>query len=80
MKRKLDVRKHALVPQHRKLGEKEKQAVLEQYHATLEHMPKISKKDPVILAINARPGDLIEIRRKSPTSGESLFYRVVVNV
>ena len=80
MKRKLDVRKHVLIPPHRKLSEKEKQAVLEQYNANLEQMPKISKKDPVILAINAKPGDLIEIRRKSQTSGESLFYRVVVNV
>lgn len=80
MRKKLDVRKHVLVPQHRKLSEKEKQAVLERYHATLENMPKISKKDPVVLSIGAKPGDLVEIRRKSLTAGEALFYRVVVNV
>jgi DNA-directed RNA polymerase subunit H len=40
-------------------------------------MPVILAKDPAISHLNAKPGDLIRIRRKSPTGGESIFYRVV---
>ena len=68
------------VPQHRKLSEKEKQTVLERYHSSAEEFPRISKNDVVAQLINAKPGDMLEIKRKSPTAGESLFYRVVVNV
>ena len=79
-KQKFKVDKHILTPKHVKLGEREKAQLLEKYHVTSKEMPKILKTDSSIKALEARPGDIIKIIRKSPTAGESLFYRVVVDV
>jgi len=68
---------HELVPRHRVLSEKEKAAVLESYGVSLGQLPRIAQRDPAILAVNARPGDVIEISRKSPIAGEIKYYRVV---
>ena len=80
VKKKYDVRKHILVPEHIKLNDKEKKELLEKYHISLIELPKISKKDAAIEHLNVKEGDVIKIIRKSPTSGESLFYRGVINV
>ena len=79
-KKKYDVRKHLLVPEHSKLNEKEKKELLEKYHITLKELPKIKKNDPSIDNLNAKEGDVIKIIRKSPTAGEAIFYRGVINV
>lgn len=80
MKRKYDIRKHILVPEHVKLSEKEKKELLERYHISLKELPKIRKKDPAIEHLDAKEGDIIKIIRKSPTAGEAVFYRGVINV
>ena len=80
MKKKLKINKHFLIPKHEKLNEKEKKKLLEQYNISLKELPKIPKSDAGIASLNAKPGDIIKIIRKSPTTSESLFYRVVVNV
>ncbi|MYB30536.1 MAG: DNA-directed RNA polymerase subunit H, partial [Cenarchaeum sp. SB0663_bin_5] len=36
--------------------------------------------DPAIVGLGVRPGDMIRILRKSPTAGESIYYRYVVDV
>jgi DNA-directed RNA polymerase subunit H len=77
---KLNVSEHTLVPKHSKLNDKEKKELLEKYGITIKELPKIIKKDPAIKELDARVGDIIEIKRKSPTAGESVFYRCVVNV
>jgi len=80
MKAKYDPRKHLLVPEHFKLTDKEKEVVLERYHISLKELPKIKKNDPAIDHLNVKEGDVIKIVRESPTAGESIFYRGVINV
>ena len=79
-KSKFKVDKHALTPKHQKVGDREKKQLLERYRATLKDLPKIYKTDPAIINLDAKPGDVIKITRPSPTAGESIFYRVVVDV
>ena len=79
-KPKFKVDKHILTPKHSVLSEKEKAQILEKYHVTSKEMPKILKTDSAIKELGMKPGDIIKITRKSPTAGESLFYRVVVDV
>ena len=79
-KQKFKVDKHILTPKHLKLGEREKAQLLEKYHITSKELPKIQKTDSAIKELDAKPGEVIKIIRKSPTAGESVFYRVVTDV
>ncbi len=71
--------RHVLVPKHEKLSEKEKKAFLERYHAGVQEMPKILITDPAIRHLDPEVGDVIVIKRKSLTAGETRFYRWVVD-
>ncbi len=71
--------KHALVPLHEKMTEKESKAVFEKYHLRMHELPKINSSDPALRNLNAKPGDLIKITRKSPTAGTTVFYRGVID-
>lgn len=71
--------KHELVPEHIKLTEEQKKKILEKYNLALKQMPLILKSDPAIQTLEAKPGDLIMIKRKSSTAGEALYYRVVID-
>lgn len=42
-------------------------------------LPKISINDPVCQLFNPKINDVFKIKRKSYTSGESIFYRVVID-
>ncbi len=70
--------KHELVPEHRILSPEEAKAVLERYRVKPYQLPWIRASDPAVIAIGAKPGDIIEIRRKSETAGEAIVYRYVV--
>lgn len=74
---KIDILKHELVPQHEILTAAEKKELLERMHITDKQLPKILDTDPVIKKIEAKPGDVIKITRKSQTSGETVYYRLV---
>jgi DNA-directed RNA polymerase subunit H len=69
---------HVLVPKFRVLSEEEKKRVLESYRTTEDKLPKILQSDPVVKKLEAKKGDLLEIKRKSEVSGESIYYRIVV--
>ncbi|MFO8016813.1 MAG: DNA-directed RNA polymerase subunit H [Candidatus Woesearchaeota archaeon] len=77
-KAKIDISKHILIPKHSKLSEKDKKELLEKYNISIKELPKISKDDPVISDMGVAPGDVIKISRKSPTAGETVFYRGVI--
>lgn len=77
--KKADITKHVLIPKHVKLGEKEKAELLERYKITVEALPKILKSDAAIPGLSVKEEDVIKIVRASPTAGEAVFYRVVVN-
>ena len=79
MKKSIDVSKHILVPKHVKLNEKEKTSLLEKYDINTKQLPKILKTDAAIKELGTKEGDVIKIVRKSPTAGESVFYRGVTN-
>lgn len=76
---KFKIEEHILVPKHSKINEKEKKELLEKYNITPKELPKILKKDPLAKELDAKVGDIIKIVRNSPTAGESVFYRCVVN-
>lgn len=76
---KIDISKHALLPKHAKASEKEKEELLKKYNSTEKEFPKILLNDSGIMHLDVKPGDIIKISRKSLTSGEHTFYRVVSN-
>jgi DNA-directed RNA polymerase subunit H len=78
--KKLEVEKHELVPKHILLSEREKEGLLEKYGIALRQLPRISIEDPAVKNINGKIGDVVKITRKSPTAGETLYYRVIVKV
>ena len=69
---------HVLVPKHNLLSQEEIVSLLKRFNITLNQLPKISVKDPATKLLNAKPGDVVKILRKSQTAGISEFYRVVV--
>ena len=74
-----EITKHILVPDHIKLSEDEKLKVLEKLNVKREQLPKIKSKDPAIQTLEANPGDIIKVKRKSPTNLETEYYRMVVD-
>jgi DNA-directed RNA polymerase subunit H len=78
MAKAFDVMKHELVPRHEVLSEADAKTVMERYSVTPDQLPKIYASDPVARAIRARPGQIVKIKRKSPTAGEAIAYRYVV--
>jgi DNA-directed RNA polymerase subunit H (RpoH/RPB5) len=69
--------KHAMVPPHRKLSDEESKTVLQKLKVRNKfELPRILYDDMQSRVLGLVPGDVIEIRRPSPTSGEYIFYRV----
>ncbi|MBL7056559.1 DNA-directed RNA polymerase subunit H [Candidatus Woesearchaeota archaeon] len=79
-KKKFQTDKHSLIPKHVKLSDVQKKKMLEEFNAAEQDLPKITKNDPAVLSLKAKPGEVIKITRNSMTAGESIFYRVVVDV
>ncbi len=70
---------HKLVPKHEILSKEEAKKVIEKYAGGDKYkLPYIKKSDPVVKALGAKPGDIIKITRRSPTAGESVYYRLVI--
>ncbi len=69
---------HVFAPKVRVLSEEEVKALLERYGIKKSHLPRILEDDPIVKEIGAKRGDVLEIIRKSPIAGESVYYRVVV--
>ena len=78
MPKAFDVMKHELVPRHELLSDEEARGILERYGVTPDQLPKILASDAVARAVRAKPGQIIQIKRKSPTAGEHVAYRYVV--
>ncbi|MHA1409639.1 MAG: DNA-directed RNA polymerase subunit H [Candidatus Odinarchaeia archaeon] len=69
-----------LVPEHIVLSEKEAEEVLEKLKIKASQLPKIFINDPALKALGQeiKPGTIIKIIRKSPTAGNAVAYRVVI--
>jgi len=75
----MNINDHEAVPEHRKLDEDEIEEVLEKYDTEKNNLPKIERTDAALKnKDNIEVGDVIEILRDSPTAGESVYYRRVV--
>jgi DNA-directed RNA polymerase subunit H len=73
-----DLFEHKLVPKHEILTEEEKEQLLAQYKVHPYQLPQIKSSDPSVKAIDAKPGDILRVIRKSPTAGIHIAYRYVV--
>lgn len=69
---------HIYVPKHEIMTKKDAEEILEKFHTKPTEMPLIYVSDPAIKGLGVKPGDMIKITRKSATSGESIYYRYVV--
>lgn len=79
-KRKILVPDHQYVPKHEIMSKEEALEVLKKYNCTPTELPLIYVTDPAIVELGVRPGDMIRITRNSPTAGESIYYRYVVEI
>jgi DNA-directed RNA polymerase subunit H len=73
-----DLFEHKLVPKHEILTEKEVEQLLAEYRVHPYQLPQIKASDPSVKAIDAKPGDVLRVIRKSPTAGIHIAYRYVV--
>lgn len=71
---------HVYVPKHEIMTKKEAEEVLKKFNCKPTEMPLIFSNDPAIIGLGVKPGDMIKITRKSPTAGEGIYYRYVVEV
>ena len=74
----IDLNEHMLVPGHQILTEEERESLLKELQIEPSQLPKVRRTDPIIKLLNGKPGDIVRIRRKSPTAGASIYYRLVV--
>jgi len=70
--------KHKLVPKHEILPPEQAKDLLEKYRIEPYQLPQIRAADIVVIAIGAKPGEIVKITRKSPTAGKHVAYRLVV--
>ncbi len=69
--------KHSLMPEHIIIRDKKTiNEILEKCNCNANQLPVILKTDIMAKLNRISVGDIIEIKRKSIKSGESLFYRI----
>ena len=72
--------RHEIVPEHRVLTAEEAEEVLGKANIKKELLPKISLNDPIAQQIEAKLGDVIEIKRRSETAGYVFVYRHAIKL
>jgi DNA-directed RNA polymerase subunit H len=77
-KKILKITDHIYQPKHEILPKKKAEEVLKKFNTKPSQLPYILQSDKGIEELDPSPGDIIKITRKSPTSGESVYYRYVV--
>ena len=74
-----NILQHTLVPKATILAEKAVDELKAKYNLkTLAQLPEISRFDPQSLALCLRPGQVLELQRKSDTAMTYPYYRVCV--
>ncbi|WP_296852873.1 DNA-directed RNA polymerase subunit H [uncultured Methanobrevibacter sp.] len=66
-----------LVPTHEIMTEDEIADEFSDVEYDFKNLPKIRSNDPVVKAIDAKPGDILRITRESQTAGVFVTYRIV---
>jgi DNA-directed RNA polymerase subunit H len=77
-KKIVKITNHVYQPKHEILPKGEAEQILKKYNAKPSQLPYVMISDKALEDLDVRPGDLIKITRKSPTAGESVYYRYVV--
>lgn len=77
-KKEIRITNHVYQPRHEILPKKDAEGVLKKFNTKPSQLPYILMSDKAIEDLDVRPGDIIKITRKSPTAGESVYYRYVV--
>ncbi|HEY1249342.1 MAG TPA: DNA-directed RNA polymerase subunit H [Nitrososphaera sp.] len=77
-KKVVKITNHVYQPKHEILPKTEAEEVLKKFNAKPSQLPYIMISDKALEDLDVRPGDIIKITRKSPTAGESVYYRYVV--
>jgi DNA-directed RNA polymerase subunit H len=77
-KKILKITDHIYQPKHEILPKNQAEDVLKKYNTKPSQLRYILQSDRGIEDLDPRPGDIIKITRRSPTSGESVYYRYVV--
>lgn len=71
---------HVLVPKHTVIRDENKiEEIVQKYNLKSKlHLPLLLKTDPISRYYDIKPGQLVEIERISPSSGEYVVYRCCV--
>ena len=77
-KKIVKVKNHIYQPMHEILSKDESEKVLKKFNVRTNQLPYIMSSDKGLEDLDVRPGDIIKITRRSPTAGESVYYRYVV--
>ena len=77
-KKIIKITDHVYQPKHEILKKQEAEQILKKYNTKPSQLPYIMITDKGLQDLDARPGDVVKITRKSPTAGESVYYRYVV--
>lgn len=73
----INITKHERVPKHIVLSEEEKNNILSIYKCNKEQIPQYAVNDPLVKYYGLKNGEMCKIIRKSKTSGNSIYYRIV---
>ncbi len=74
----IDVFSNRLSPQYRIMLKEEIDQLLDKYNIVVKDLPKIKLNDPATKLLDAKEGDVLEIKRDSKTAGQYSYYRLVV--
>ena len=77
-KKVVKITNHIYQPKHEILPKDKAEEILKKYNAKQSQLPYVMITDKALEDLDVRPGDIIKITRKSPTAGESVYYRYVV--
>ena len=77
-KKIIKITNHVYQPKHEILAKEQAEQILKRYNTKPSQLPYIMISDKGLEDLDVRPGDVIKITRKSPTAGESVYYRYVV--
>ena len=77
-KKVVKITNHIYQPNHEILPKDQAEEILKKYNAKPSQLPYVMISDKALEDLDVRPGDIIKITRKSPTAGESVYYRYVV--
>jgi len=69
---------HVLVPKHELLEEDEKRELLKIYKLKEGQLPKMLTSDPIAKYFGAKKGQVFKITRPSESSGDYIYYRIVI--